>query len=144
MNVRRCLVAAAMFLAAGAWCQDAATDKKMLEGTWVIVSAELGEKTLTEDFKGLKLVVKGDSYTVTIGKTVDRGTVKIDPAKTPKTMDLVGVEGPNKGKTILAIYEIQADKLKVCYDLAGKDRPTEFKTKKNGLIFLANYQREKQ
>ena len=46
----------------------------------------------------------------------------------PKAMDITGTEGPNVGRTILAIYERNGDVLRVCYDLAGKTRPTEFET----------------
>jgi hypothetical protein len=45
-----------------------------------------------------------------------------------KSMDVIGVKGPNAGMTFPAIYELAADTLRVCYDLSGKKRPTEFKT----------------
>ena len=51
--------------------------------------------------------------------------------------------GPNKGKTFLAIYEIDGDTLRVCYDLAGKNRPTEFSTSKERPFFLVIYRRAK-
>src|SRR4051794_40819519 len=35
-------------------------------------------------------------------------------------MDITGTSGPNKGKTILAIYEQKGDTLRICYDLSGK------------------------
>jgi uncharacterized protein (TIGR03067 family) len=59
-------------------------------------------------------------------------------------MDITGTEGPNKGKTMLAIYELEGDSMKVCYDMSGKERPTEFKTKPGTAQFLAKYKREKQ
>jgi hypothetical protein len=31
----------------------------------------------------------------------------------------------------------------VCYDLAGKNRPTEFQTKAGTQLFLATYKRQK-
>lgn len=52
-------------------------------------------------------------------------------------MDII--DGRNKGKTLLAIYELNGDILRVCYDLTGKVRPTEFKTRKSELLFLATY-----
>jgi uncharacterized protein (TIGR03067 family) len=58
-------------------------------------------------------------------------------------MDIVGTKGPNKGKTILAVYEIKDDTLRVCYDLSGKARPKEFKTKADTQLFLVEYKREK-
>ena len=96
-----------------------------------------------EIVKSVKLVIKDDKYTVTVGKQTDRGTVKLDTSAKPKTMDITGSEGPNKGKTILAIYERDGDTLRVCYDLSGKARPTEFKTKDGTQLFLVTYKREK-
>ena len=119
-------------------------DAKRLDGAWVPSSAELGANPFPEDIlKSMKLVIAGDKYTVTVGKAVDQGTLKFDAAAKPKTMDIIGVEGPNKGKTFLAIYEIKDDTLRICYDLTGKARPGDFKTKKGELLFLATYQRGK-
>ena len=94
--------------------------------------------------KTIKLVVKDDKYTVTVGKQVDQGTVKLMPSATPKAMDITGTDGPNKGKTILAIYERKGDTLRICYDLSGKKRPTEFKTEAGTQLFLVEYKRQKQ
>ena len=58
-------------------------------------------------------------------------------------MDIKGTEGPNKGKTFLAIYELKDDKLTICYDLSGEARPTEFKTKPDTKLFLVTYERKK-
>jgi uncharacterized protein (TIGR03067 family) len=82
-------------------------------------------------------------YTVTVGDQKDEGTVKLDPAKTPREMDITGTDGPNKGMTFLAIYEIKDDTLRVCYDLSGKARPKEFKTQADSQLFLVEYKREK-
>jgi uncharacterized protein (TIGR03067 family) len=115
-----------------------------LQGTWLPSSAELGGKMFPDEVrKTIKLVVKDDKYTVTVGTLVDLGTVKLNPAAKPKAMDITGTEGPNKGKTILAIYERDGDTLRVCYDLGGKDRPTEFKSTAGSLLFLVTYKREK-
>lgn len=58
-------------------------------------------------------------------------------------MDIKGVKGPNKGKTFLAIFERKGETLKVCYDLEGKQRPSEFATKEGTLLFLVTYKQEK-
>jgi uncharacterized protein (TIGR03067 family) len=126
-----------------AWSSDAQNDRP-LEGTWLPSEAELAGKQFPDEIrKTIKLVVKDDKYTVTVGKQVDQGTVKLDPSAKPKTIDITGTEGPNKGKTFLAIYELKDDTLKVCYDLSGKNRPTEFKTKEGTQLFLVTYKREK-
>jgi uncharacterized protein (TIGR03067 family) len=119
-------------------------DGKALQGTWLPQTAELGGAMFPDEVrKSIKLVVKDDKYTVTAGKVVDQGTVKLNPSAKPKAMDLTGTDGPNKGKTFLAIYEHDGDTLRVCYDLSGKNRPTEFKTKEGTQLFLVTYKREK-
>ena len=89
-------------------------------------------------------MIKDDNYTVTVGTKVDKGTVKLNPKALPKALDITGTDGPNKGKTILAIYELDSDTLRVCYDLSGKSRPKEFKTKADTQLFLVTYKREKR
>ena len=92
----------------------------------------------------MKLVVKDDKYTVEVGEQTDEGTVSIDPEKSPKEMDIKGTEGPNKGKTFLAIYELEGRRIA---DLLRPERqgvrPTEFATKKKTRLFLVTYQHPK-
>jgi uncharacterized protein (TIGR03067 family) len=122
-----------------------ADDPAKPDGTWLPLSAELGGKPLPDAvLKAMKLVVEGEKYTVTVGEGVDRGTCKVDAGKTPKTMDITGTDGPNKGRTILAIFELKGDTLRVCYDLGGKARPAEFASKSGETpLFLVTYRREK-
>ncbi len=122
-----------------------AKDGDALQGTWLPSAAELaGEKFSDEVRKTIKLAIKDDNYTVTVGTKVDKGTVKLNPKALPKALDITGIDGPNKGKTILAIYERDGDTLRVCYDLSGKSRPAEFKTKADTQLFLVTYKREKR
>jgi uncharacterized protein (TIGR03067 family) len=115
-------------------------DRKMIQGTWVVIEAELrGQKLPDEAIKGTKLILTNGRYEY----QNDRGEYTLSPADEIKAMDIVGLEGPNKGKTFLAIYALEADKLKICYDLAGNTRPTKFKTEAGTRQFLVTYQREK-
>src|SRR5262249_55380185 len=123
------------------WGADAKEDS--IEGTWVPSAAELGGKTFLDEVrKTIRLVVEGDRYTVTVGTEPDRGTCKLDPSAKPKALDITGTDGPNKGRTILAIYERDGDTLRICYDLSGKGRPREFKTEAGTRLFLVTYKRE--
>jgi uncharacterized protein (TIGR03067 family) len=136
-------LALAFSFASAAWGGGAGDDK--LEGTWLAKTAELAGKPFPDEVrKSIKLVIKDDTYTVTVGKKADKGTVKLMPAAKPKAMDITGTEGPNKGKTFLTIYERKGDTLRVCYDLSGQKRPTEFKTEPETALFLVEYQRQKQ
>ena len=122
---------------------DVKDNDQSIQGTWLPSAAELGGRKFPDDVrKSMKLVVKDDNYTVTVGTEPDQGTLKLDPSAKPKTMDITGTEGPNKGKRILAIYECSGDTLRVCYDLDGKSRPTEFKTKAGTKLFLVIYKKD--
>lgn len=118
-------------------------EAKAMEGTWELVSAEVGGQKLPDEVvKTFTLVLADGKYTVKSSSPDDKGTVRLDPTKKPKELDVTGVEGPNKGKTFPAIYELDGDSLKVCYDLAGKKRPTGFKSAPGTKHFLATYKRK--
>jgi uncharacterized protein (TIGR03067 family) len=57
-------------------------------------------------------------------------------------MTVTGTEGPNKGKTFPAIYEIEGDTLRICYDLSGEKRPTKFETVAGTKLYLVTYKKE--
>jgi uncharacterized protein (TIGR03067 family) len=123
---------------------DAKDAARALEGTWLPTAAELaGQKYPEKILKTMKLVIKDEKYTVTVGEGVDKGDLKFNPSANPKEMDIISTDGANKGKTFLTIYELDGDTCKVCYELSGKSRPTEFKTKEGTQLFLVTYKREK-
>lgn len=116
-------------------------DLEAMKGTWSIVSAERDGKTVTDTtvtltFDGVSkaTVKRGD-------KLIFDGTVVVDAAKTPKSIDITQEsEGEQKGKTIPGIYELSGDTLKVC---SGKERPTDFTAAAGSGRFLRVYQRAK-
>ncbi len=119
-------------------------DDDSVQGTWLPATAELGGKAFPDEIrKTIKLVIKEELYTVTVGENTDRGTLKLNPSAEPKELDITGIEGPNRGRTILAIYERDGDTLQVCYDLSGKDRPKEFSTRPGTQLFLVTYRLER-
>ncbi len=122
-----------------------ATERKssMLDGTWIPIKAELGGQKIPEaGLKNTKLVLKGDGYTVEVSGILDRGKIKLLPDSEPKAMHIIGGEGPNKGKTIPAIYELKDDTLTICYNLNGESLPAEFKTDAGSQLYLATYKRQ--
>ena len=121
---------------------NAEETQKTIEGTWIPVSAEVGGQKLPDDaLKGTKLVLKDGQYFYHNDRGVDQGTYKLLTVDDSQAMDINGTEGPNKGRTFLAIYELSGDSLKICYDLEGKARPKQFKTEKGTKQFLAEYKR---
>jgi uncharacterized protein (TIGR03067 family) len=67
----------------------------------------------------------------------------LDSTSKPKGMSITGTEGPNIGKTYPAIYELKGDMLRICYDLSGAKRPTEFKSTAGTRLYLVAYNRKK-
>ena len=125
---------------------DLEKDVRIIQGTWTFESSEAGGKALPAgELKGLILTFEGDKHTVKKGdEVIQVGTQKIDPSKSPKTIDVTMTEGPNKGKVMLGIYAIDGDTLKVCFDPQGKKRPTEFKSAPGSENFVNIHKRVKK
>jgi uncharacterized protein (TIGR03067 family) len=121
-----------------------ADDKKEIEGVWMPVEAALGEQKLPEEtLKTMRLKITGNQYEVVVGTMADRGNLKFDNKAKPRTMDIIGTDGPNKGKTILGIFELTGDTMRICYNLKGEKRPTEFNTQGEAAFLLVKYKRVK-
>lgn len=121
-----------------------ADDPKDIQGTWLPVKAELAGKPMPDEFlkKIVSLKLDAGKYEVT-AESLDKGTYTMNAAAKPRTIDITGTEGPNVGKKIPAIYELNGDTLRICYNLGGDTHPTEFKSPPGTKIFLVTYQRKK-
>lgn len=109
-----------------------------LQGTWNGVSAEeQGQAVPKADAEAMQLVIKGDKYTLKIqGNEIEQGTLKVDPAKTPKVIDIKITSGEDKGKEQLGFYEVEKDTLKLNVSKPGKARPKEFGAKGEASMFV--------
>jgi uncharacterized protein (TIGR03067 family) len=125
---------------------DLEKEARKFQGTWTFESIEAGGQKLPADqLKGLILIFEGDKHTVKKGdEVIQVGTQKIDASKSPKTIDVTMTEGPHKGTVMLGVYEIDGDTLKVCFDSAGKKRPTEFKSEPGTETFVNVHKRVKK
>jgi uncharacterized protein (TIGR03067 family) len=125
---------------------DLEKEVKKFQGAWTFESSVSGGKELpADDLKGIILTFEGDKHTLKKGdEVIQVGTQKIDPSKSPKTIDVTMTEGPNKGKVMLGIYEIDDTTLKVCFDPQGKKRPTEFKSAAGSENFVNVHKRVKK
>jgi uncharacterized protein (TIGR03067 family) len=119
-------------------------DLKKLQGTWRFISQEIeGKPKPPEEVKKLTITFSGDKWSVRDGdQVVQAGTHKLDPSKKPAQVDAAVDEGEGKGSTMLGIYELKGDTMKVCFDTEGKQRPASF-TSKAGQ-FAAVIEREKK
>ncbi len=116
-----------------------------LDGTWKPVEVELaGSKVPEAVYSTWRLELAKGSYALKGAESPDTGTISTDASTKPKSMEVKGTDGPNKGKTFPCIYELDGDTLRICYDLSGKKRPAEFKTMKETKLYLVTYKREKK
>jgi uncharacterized protein (TIGR03067 family) len=142
------VMAAMALLISGALLAD--DDKKpdvakKVVGTWQLTKGVIAGNPMPEETaKKLKLELTDGKYKLLGAESPDEGTWKLHLDKKPFGMDIKGTDGPNKGKTMLCIFELDGDNLKVCYDLSGKKRPVKFESKPKTLLFLAEYKRAKK
>src|SRR5262245_4336801 len=123
----RLLAALTVALLLAADADDAKKELAKLAGTWDVVSVERDGKALPADkAKGGTLTIKGDKYVVKIGETTIEGVYKLDPSLKPKAIDAIRTNGDDKGKSLLGIFALDGDELKMCFNAPGnKDRPRE-------------------
>lgn len=125
---------------------DLEKELRKFQGAWTIESSVTGGMEIPRaDLKGFLVIYEGEKHTVKNGdQVIQVGTQKIDPSKSPKTIDVTMLSGPNKGAVMLGIYEFDGDTLKVCFDSQGKKRPTEFKSMAGSQNFVNVHKRVKK
>jgi uncharacterized protein (TIGR03067 family) len=117
-------------------------DNKALQGEWIPIKAELGGKPVPEAvLKTMSLKLGDGTYDVSGDGEPDKRTFEVDVSTRPMGMIIRGRVGPNQGRTIPAIYELE---VRICCDLApsGARRPTEFKSAVGTRLYLVTYQRK--
>jgi uncharacterized protein (TIGR03067 family) len=143
------LIGLAALVVATAWAEDTEAvkkDKAQLQGAWAMVSGERDGQAFSTDFiKDSKRVAKADETTVTIqGQLFMKARFTLDPSKSPKTIDYSITGGAYAGNSQLGIYELDGDKVRFCFSIPGKERPTDFATKPNDGRTLSIWKREKK
>jgi len=141
-----CILAVSLF--AFALAARAADDLKAMSGSWKLTKAELAGRPMPPAvLNSISFKLDGGNYAVVVqtekGPSPDKGTVTVDATAKPKGMTVTGVEGPNAGKSFPAIYEFTGDTMRICYDLSGAARPTEFKSTPGTMLYLVDYERVK-
>jgi uncharacterized protein (TIGR03067 family) len=121
-------------------------DNKSLQGVWTCTSATIDGKPLAEEAaKNLKLTLTVDRYKTERGEQVlFDSTYKVDAAKNPPQMDMIGTEGDLKGKVALGIYKLAGDTLTICYVMPGKERPAAFESQPQSGVFLVVWKRSEK
>jgi uncharacterized protein (TIGR03067 family) len=109
---------------------DAKKELKALEGNWQLTRQEGGGSLTPKPVVArLRIVIEGDQMSWYIGNPAANQTadLKIDPTKTPKTIDAEITRGSAKDKVMLGIYKLEKDTLEICWGEPGSNkRPTKF------------------
>jgi len=115
-----------------------------LEGMWSPVAASVSGKELTVSELRVKyLILDGHDYNIVdrSNQVVDRGEYLVNDSARPWTIDIVGRDGPNAGRSMLAIFELTDDRLTVCYNLDGSARPGEMQADGGQMLLSITYER---
>ena len=141
----RSLACAFLLVASVALAAEPEGDLKALQGTWSITDAMLAGRDHIDDFKEMKLKVTGDKYEVGFGTVREKGTLKLDPAKKPKQIDLTTTkEGPFMGRNLPGIYELKGDTIVLCIEADKTERPTKFEAPEKTRLMLLTFKRDKK
>jgi len=114
-----------------------------LDGTWKAVAWEIdGQQVPAEQVAAnpAVMVLAGNTIAFKVGnRVVGEGTIKTDPDRQPKTIDITGASlvGGQAGRSVtsLGIYEVTGDTLRICFvGGAGAQRPQTFSTASGGTM----------
>jgi RNA polymerase sigma factor (sigma-70 family) len=122
---------------AGFWATRAWADKPpakeakpaTLEGTWQVMTfSKDGNEAPKEEAETIKLVLSGETFTLTHREESVTGKFKADPSQKPATFDIEVTEGDKAGESQMGIYELNGDTLTICTAHKGSPRPTKFES----------------
>ena len=111
-----------------------------LQGIWRCTKlVNAGQEAPAEQVGRLTFTFKGDQV-INIDPN-DPATIKLDPSKTPATIDFINKDN----KVDVGIYVIEGDKLTFCMSTAEskKPRPTSFESTRENGAMLGVFTRQK-
>jgi uncharacterized protein (TIGR03067 family) len=115
------------------------------EGTWRMESVTVdGKPSPIEAFAEFRMTLKGEKFTTVTAEGKTDGTYKVDPSKSPKTIDITFIGGQLDGQTMLGVYKLDGDTYTVCLHAGGgKERPKELASKPGSGLVLEVLKRVK-
>lgn len=116
-------------------------DRDKLLGQWTAMSGETsGGAFKPDDLKNTSL--NADSELWLYGKAnIKGGQFALNPGQKPKTIDVTAWNGVAEGPTVLGIYELDGDTLRLCWAESGKPRPAEFAASGKDGVTLMTFHR---
>jgi len=107
------------------------------QGTWMITTAEQDGRP-DPSAKDTRVIISADQFTTKVAERALRhGTLRFDPTKQPKAIDLTYTDGPQKGQSSMGIYQLDGDSWVLAFSIPGKGRPTSFDHRiKTGIRYM--------
>jgi uncharacterized protein (TIGR03067 family) len=106
-------------------------DHEAIQGVWQLAAATLqGEEMAEEPLGEVQIVFAQGRYRnlcPPVGGRLSSGSYVLDPTRDPKWIDFKWDERPG---SVFGIYELDGDRLRVCYNAPGSPRPTGFVSEK--------------
>ena len=152
LHVAALVISGSLFVVGTVQADEAKEQIAKVQGIWAAVTyIEDGQgeaKEIPASESPVRWAFKNDRVTflADVETASAKGTYKLDPSKKPKTIDISfpPAFGEKMGQTLLGIYEIDGDALKICYSPDGGQRPAEFQSKSGSKVILATFKRLKK
>lgn len=116
----------------GLWTQEnhSARELQQLQGAWRAVAGERDGQLRPKSFlEALRVRVEGEVMVMEIGKRQQKLRISLDPSVRPRTIDLVHLEGKEKGEKWQGIYALENGQWRICVSPPGSPRPDDFFTR---------------
>ena len=106
-------------------------DAKKMQGSWKLTGAIYNGQTMDGAAIGdTRLSVSGDQYAMSHNGTTESSTFALGVSG-PRTIRVFHHENPLAsqgfyGGTLTGIYELSGDRLRICFDMTGRQYPKSF------------------
>lgn len=128
--------------------QTPADDQESLQGTWKMERAMYNGQPMMND---VRWVFDGDHMTIVLKGNYEGGVrtqFQLGTGDRPNTILIKSFDNPlaNQGYyggSYTGIYKLSGDKLRVCYDMTGRQYPKSFDAGKGSLRMTYEFTREK-
>jgi RNA polymerase sigma factor (sigma-70 family) len=124
---------------------QAQAEHEQIVGTWRLIDAEQGGRDTTEtpvQDEVRWIITKEEIHYEARKKTSRFWRYRLDPGQQPTTLDLTILDGPDQGKTLLAVCAVAGGRLKVCVPQDYQTRPTELRTRPGTPWVMYTFERE--
>lgn len=125
--------------------EQARKELEQMAGVWSVAAVERDGKALAANqTRDWKLTITGDKYVFQASPEAIEGKYQLDPSQDPKAITATRTSGADKGKTLLGIYQLEGDELKICFNAPDKpERPKNMQAPEGSGLTAYLFKRQK-